>query len=67
MDKIINLKTRFRELANDYGDNVDINSLIRKLSNRIKELEKENKDLKSRLHTGRITKDWDNAVFNGCI
>lgn len=67
MNKIINFKTEFRELANIYGDNVDINSLIRKLSNHIKELEKENKDLKSRLHTERIAKDWDNAVFNGCV
>lgn len=52
--------------VNDYG-NADINALIKKLSNRVKELEKENKDLKSRLHTERIAKDWDNAVFNGGV
>lgn len=52
--------------VNDYG-NADINALIKKLSNRIKELEKENKYLKSRLHTERTAKDWDNAVFNGGV
>lgn len=52
--------------VNDYG-NADINGLIRKLSNRVKELEKENKYLKSQLDSERTAKDWDNAVFNGGI
>lgn len=52
--------------VNDYG-NADINGLIRKLSNRVKELEKENKYLKSQLDSERTAKDWDNAVFNGGV
>lgn len=52
--------------VNDYG-NADINRLIRKLSDRVKELEKENKYLKSRLESERREREYDGAVFNGCV
>lgn len=52
--------------VNDYG-NADVNGLIRKLSNRVKELERENKNLKSQLNSERTAKDWNNAVFNGGV
>lgn len=52
--------------VNDYG-NADINRLIRKLSDRVKELEKENKYLKSQLKSERTTREYDGAVFNGCV
>lgn len=52
--------------VNDYG-NADVNGLIRKLSNQVKKLEKENKDLKSRLESERTAREWEGAVFNGCI
>lgn len=52
--------------VNDYG-NADVNGLIRKLSNQVKKLEKENKDLKSRLESEETAREWEGAVFNGCI
>lgn len=52
--------------VNDYG-NADINSLIRKLSKRVKELERENNYIKSQLNSERTDKEWEGAVFNGCI
>ena len=52
--------------VNDYG-NADINRLIRKLSDRVKELEKENKYLKSQLESERTAREYDGAVFNGCV
>lgn len=53
---------------NDYG-NVDVNGLIKKLSNRIKELEEENKYLKSQLDWEKNARryDYDDVVFNGCV
>lgn len=59
-------RPRVIQKVNDYG-NADINGLIRNLSARVKELEKENKYLKSQLKSERTAKDWDNAVFNGCV
>lgn len=52
--------------VNDYG-NADINRLIRKLSDRVKELEKENKYLKSQLKSERTAREYDGVVFNGCV